>query len=214
MASAQCRSSTVEHQALPGARAPDQIDDHAAAATVAGTVVHGVVDRPQLRRLRQIQKVVQEHALVRRHQPLRDRTVAGRRPRPDLGARGQAQQTAHDRPDGIAALADAEVQDEPGVTRKALGDGDATEFVDQAALADAGFAAHVHRQTAARLPAGGDDALELAELGAAADERPPAGLGALVAQAEDAPDLQRLIEALDRELAAVLADDHIGVRLV
>ena len=146
-----------------------QRGDRFARAAAARRAVHGVIERAQIGRLRQVQKIVQEHA------PLGERGVRGDRPlecrlagRRLAGA--QPEQTAHQRPDGVLAGRRAEVQDQTGVTGKTPRRGPALPLLEQSGLADAGLATEVYRLPRADVEAGLQRAIELRDLGASADE--------------------------------------------
>jgi hypothetical protein len=128
--------------------------------------------------------------------------------RSGTGASGP-EQAARQGADRIPAGTGAEVQDQAGVAGEAGRLGAALKFLDQAGLADAGLAAEMDRVAGAGLEAGPQDRFELAELGAPADEGPP-GLVPRLAQALEAPGLDRLGEALDREPAELPALEPLG----
>ena len=79
-----------------------------------------------------------------------------------------AQQTSHQRTNGILALTDTERQDEATVMRDALVRGDARELLHQTCLADTRFTANVKTLSMAFLDTGFQYAPELHEI------RPPA----------------------------------------
>src|SRR5690606_40968509 len=75
-------------------------------------------------------------------------------------------------------------------------------------LADPGLAAHVDHLPGARLETAPEDAVELGEFGAPADEGPAAGLG-FVAQARQTPGGNRLAQSLDLERAGGVAHEAL-----
>ena len=97
----------------------------------------------------------------------------------------QPQQTAHQRPDGVLAGRRAEVQDQTGVTGKTPRRGPALQLLEQSGLTDARLATKVYCLPRAHVEAGLQRALELRDLGAAADERLAARLRLVTQAAED-----------------------------
>ena len=88
---------------------------------------------------------------------------------------------------------------------EALRFGESPHLLDQARLADARFAAHIDDLAAAPAEASADDALELLELGVAADERAAACAVRLAGEAAQAPDADGRIEPLELHLAERIA---------
>ena len=86
-----------------------------------------------------------------------------------------------------------------------MGPGQRGELLDQPGLADPGLAAQHHRLARAGLPAGLEHAGELAQLRLAADQGPARARARLAGQPARAPHPDRFVQALDRDLAQVVA---------
>ena len=168
--SAQCTSSTTSRR---GRRA---LAVRTSRATVSRLprwrrgVVHGVVERAQLQRLRQIEQVVEVDPVLVGDQALGDRARGRRDPRLDAAAAWHLQQAADQRADRVLPGARAEVEHQALVLAEAQGLGLAPELLDQPGLADAGAAAQVDRVPGTAVATGLEQPPELGELRAPADE--------------------------------------------
>ena len=116
--SAQCTSSMTRRRGADSARPLDQPGHRAPLALVARRVVHGVVEGPQLGRLRQVEQIVEKDGIIGRHQAL------GRRPfRHGLDSFGiacdvEAEKAPDERADRVPR-AGAEVEHQAGVAGEA-----------------------------------------------------------------------------------------------
>ena len=195
-----------------GACPLDQPRHGRALALVAAGVVHGVVERAQLDRLRQVEQVVEEHGVRLGHEAVgqgRAGRGSGR-----LGPAGEvveAEQPAHEGPDRVPAGAGAEVEHEPGMAGEAGLLGRVLELLDQTGLADSGLAPHEHGPAAPAPDARVKDGAELAELGVAADER-SAGRGRRRGHSPQAPGEHRIGKTLDGERSGLLAVEPVDKR--
>ena len=169
--------------------------DRLALAAAARRAVHGVVQRTQLGRLRQVEQVVEEDAAID------ERRVGGygvleRGPGGcQVAAGAQPEQAAHQRPDRVLPGAGAEVEHQAEMTGETLGYRLRLELLDQARLADSRLAANDDRLAGAVRATGAERGPEPGELDAPADEWPILGRG--LAEAEQAPRPDRLGKALD-----------------
>jgi hypothetical protein len=206
---AQCTFSTVRITGPRPLGPTDQRHHHVLLAAVTGVVVHGVVDAAQFDRLGQVEQIVHQHPLVRL-QPAGGDRILGRLGANRLGATaGQSQQAAHQRADRVLALADAEIEHQALVRRKALRQGQRGELLDQPGLADPRLAAQHDRLAGASLSAGLEHAGELAQLRFAADQAPAGARRRFIGQPARAPHPDRLVQAPDRNLALVFAIDVV-----
>jgi hypothetical protein len=114
-----------------------------AHATAARRDVHGIVQRPQLDRLRQVQKIAQIHAPVRERRIGVDDAVERRLAGCGIAAALQPEETAHQRPDRVLSGRRAEVQDQTRVGGETPRRCPALKLLQQAGLADPGLAADV-----------------------------------------------------------------------
>ena len=149
---------------------------------------------------------MQERRLLLGDQAIGDRLPCGLGPRLLCGPRGNAQEAADETADGVATPPDAEVQRPAGVADEALLRRHRGEFLHQPRFADAGLAAYVDRLTGAALAVGFEDARELANLGAAADES-RACTTAL--EGGQPPHFDRLAQALYLDVAHLARLDEV-----
>src|SRR5690606_21334686 len=82
----------------------------------------------------------------------------------------QPEQPADDGLNGIAAGTAAEIEHQPRMAGESLPRCNRQDLLEQPCLADPSFAAQVHRAASAGLPAGVENAVELGQLGVAANE--------------------------------------------
>ena len=150
------------------ARPLDQPGHRAPLALVARRVVHGVVEGPQLGRLRQVEQIVEKDGIIGRHQAL------GRRPfRHGLDSFGIACDVeAEKAPDEGADCvpSGAKVEHQAGVAGEARLARSVLELLDESRFTNARLAPNVDRLTPARLAAGGQRRHEQAKLALSTDE--------------------------------------------
>src|SRR5512132_898946 len=147
--------------------------ESAPLAETARCVIHGVVEAPELGRLRQIQQIIEEDGVVGLDQMLLQRFCRCRLRTRKIAAILDTQQRAQERGDGIASARRAEVEDEAGMTGEAGTAGSSPELFHQACLADTGLAAEVDGPAPSGLPAGLEQRQEALPLDLPADQGDP-----------------------------------------
>ena len=206
--SAQWTSSTTSRRGRARLARCDQPGHRASLTLVARRVVHGVVEGAQLLRLRQVEQVVEEDGIVGRHK------AVGHRP---SAAAAAAASLVISRPSRLRTSARTASRPvpvpkssiSPTWQAKPAAAAFAQELLHQPGLADARLAPDVDRLAPARLAAGRQRRVNWAQLALPADER-RAVAGRRRPQAEQAPSLHRLGEALDRERARFVAVEPVG----
>ena len=101
------------------ARPLDQPRHRPLPAQIARSVVHGIVEGAQLDRLRQVEQVVEKDCVIGRHQIRGQRAFARRVGCLHVAREREAEDDPHERADGVASGAGAEVEDQPGVAGEA-----------------------------------------------------------------------------------------------
>ena len=118
--SAQCTSSTTSRQRPARARALHQLGHRLALAAAAPRVVHRVVERAQLERLRQIQEIVEVDPALVGEQPFGQRALDRRAGGFRVARALEPEQAAHQRADRVPPGAGAEVEHQAEVEGEAL----------------------------------------------------------------------------------------------
>src|SRR5579862_8343967 len=98
--------------------------------------------------------------------------------------------------------------------REALRGGHAAHLLDQPRLADARLASHIDNAAAAPGKTGADDAVELIELGLAADKHAAVRRHRFARNAPQAPDVDGRCKSLQAKLAEIIADTATGQHAV
>ena len=132
-----------QHQRPLRAQAAYQLDGDPLPAAGPNRIVHRPVERPQIRRLRNIQQVVQEHPIRRGHKSLTHRIACCLDPVLFRTRGSKREQARNQGPRGIASLAGAEVEHQRGMAGKALLPGEMADRLHQPCLADSCFTADV-----------------------------------------------------------------------
>ena len=199
-----------QEEARPGlARPLDQPRQDPPPAVRPGGVVHGVVEGAQVRRLGQLEQVVQEHRVLGAERVVA-RSARHGRGRPAGAARRLAPEHAEDEgPDRAPPGAGPEVEDQPGVAGEAGPARLLLELLDEARLADPGLAADVDGLPSPVRAAGDEGRAEVAQLGCPARERSAAGRRA-PDEAAQAPRPHRLGEALHLERVQLVAGEPLA----
>src|SRR5215469_10449872 len=132
--------------------------------------IHRFVDGPQLRRLRQVEQIIEEHSIVYRHHTRGERRCRRGAYRFGIAGDLNVKQAAGERTDRVVSHAAAEIEHERDMTRKPDLRRRPLDLLDQARLADPCLAADIHSLTAAGLAARRQRRLQETEFGAATDE--------------------------------------------
>src|SRR5215472_7808736 len=132
--------------------------------------IHRFVDGPQLRRLRQVEQIIEEHSIVYRHHTRGERRCRRGAYRFGIAGDLNAKQATGKRTDRVVPYAAAEIEHERNMTRKPDLGSRPLDLLDQARLGEPGFAADIHGLTMAVLAARRQRHLQDTEFGAATDE--------------------------------------------
>ena len=147
---------------LPLAELESQLGHRFLLAAIAGGVVHGVVQRPQLHLLRQIEQVVEVDPPLGVEQLGLEGGIRGRSRR---GGSPKPEQTACERRDRVVAARHAEIEHQARMENVAERLGSPLAYLQQAGLADAGLAPDIHGLAGPGLEAGLQHAPDLLNLG-------------------------------------------------